>query len=426
MAAGPLEGIRVLEFTQIIAGPFGCQNLADMGAEVIKVEPPEGEPWRLFSQFMPGESRTYQALNRGKRSLVLSLQQPEAQAIVHKLIPDIDVVVINYRPDVPAKLGIDYETLKALREDLIYVDNTAFGRQGPLAQSPGYDIIAQAISGLMIGEGKADPATGTPKIVSSTAIADYGTGLAIAWGVCAALYHRERTGEGQMIESTLLQTALAFQGNSVFDIPAADDDKYQRMERVHQLQQSGASYPELLAAHNPLEAIVGAGNIYYRAYSTLDGAIAIGALSPTLWEKVRTALDTDFLGMADPEFNPMDPEWAANARLRLAEIEEHVRSKSTAEWADIFTANGVPNGALNFPEDMVDDPQVLANDGIVELDHELSGPQRQVGPVIKMSASPLAAQGPSPVLGRDTDAILTEAGYSAEELTALREAGAIA
>ncbi len=425
MASGPLEGIRVLEFTQIIAGPFACQNLADMGAEVIKVEPPEGEPWRLFSQFMPGESKTYQGLNRGKRSLVLALQNPEAQAVVHKLIPDIDVVVINYRPDVPAKLGIDYDTLRALREDLIYVDNTAFGRQGPLAQSPGYDIIAQAVSGLMTGEGKFDPETGTPKIISSTAIADYGTGLAIAWGVCAALYHRERTGEGQMIESTLLQTALAFQGNSVFDLPAADDQKYEKMAKVHQLQEAGASYPDLLAAHNPL-AVLGAGNIYYRAYSTLDGAIAIGALSPTLWAKVRTSLDTDFLGIADPEYNPLDPEWAAGAAKAVLAIEEHVRSRTSADWGDIFTANGVPNGTLNFPEDMNEHPQVLANDGIVELEHDLSGPQRQVGPVIKMSGSPLAAQGASPPLGRDTDAVLTEAGYSAEEIATLRDSGAIA
>ena len=181
MASGPLAGIRVLEFTQIIAGPFACQNLADMGAEVIKVEPPEGEAWRLFSQFMPGESRNYQALNRGKRSLVQSFQHPEAQEIVHKMIPGIDVVVINYGPDVPAKLGIDYETLGELRSSLIYVDNTAFGRKGSLARSPGYDIIAQAVSGLMTGEGKFDPETGTPKIINSTAIADYGTGLAIAW-----------------------------------------------------------------------------------------------------------------------------------------------------------------------------------------------------------------------------------------------------
>jgi len=425
MASGPLDGIRVLEFTQIIAGPFACQNLADMGAEVIKVEPPEGEPWRLFSQFMPGESKVFQSLNRGKRSLVLALQNPEARAIVHRLIPEIDVVVINYRPDVPAKLGIDYETLRAIRKDLIYVDNTAFGRRGPLATSPGYDIIAQAISGLMVGEGKFNSGTGTPEIIRSTAIADYGTGLAIAWGVCAALFHRERTGKGQIIESTLLQTAIAFQGGRVMDLPAADEMKYQKMARVHELQSEGASYPELIGAHNQ-SAVLDAGNIYYRAYSTQDGAIAIGALSPTLWEKVRAALDTDFLGMADPEFNPIDPESAAAASARLLEIEDHVRSKTTAEWREIFNANGVPNGSLKFPEDMVDDEQVVANDGIVTLEHDLSGPQRQVGPVIRMSESPLVAQDASPPLGRDTNAILTSAGYSAGEIATLREGGAIA
>ena len=244
-------------------------------------------------------------------------------------------------------------------------------------------------------------------------------------GVCAALYHRERTGEGQMIESTLLQTALAFQGNSVFDNPVADELKYQRMERVHALRQSGVSYPELLTAHNPL-AVLTAGNIYYRAYSTRDGAIAIGALSPTLWEKVRTALDTTFMGIADPDYDPMNGEWAAKAAIKLAEVEAHVRTRTTSEWAETFTANGVPNEALRFPEDIVDDPQVLANDGIVELEHELSGPQRQVGPVIKMSVTPLEAQGPSPVLGRDTDAVLAETGYSEEEIAALRESGAVA
>ncbi len=425
MAAGILDGIRVLEFTQIIAGPFACQNLADMGAEVIKVEPPGGEPWRLFSQFMPGESKFFQSLNRGKRSLVLSLADPRAREIVHRLVPDMDVVVINYRPDVPAKLGIDYETLRALREDLIYVDNTAFGRQGPLAGSPGYDIIAQALSGLMVGEGKYDPETNTPEIIRSTAIADYGTGLAIAWGVCAALFHRERTGSGQLIESTLLQTALAFQGNSVMDLPAADAARYERMERVHQLQRDGAPYGELITAHNPAQ-LLGLGNIYYRAYSTEDGAIAVGALSPTLWEKVRNAVETEFLGLADPSFNPTDPAWVANAHEQVARVEANLRSRTTAEWEEIFTANGVPNGALRFPEDMVDDPQVLANDGIVALEHELSGPQRQAAPVLKMSAAPLAAQGSSPPLGRDTDAILAEAGYRPDEIAALREGGAVA
>lgn len=423
MASGPLDGIRILEFTQIIAGPFGCQNLSDMGAEVIKVEPPDGEPWRQFSQFVPGESKWFQSLNRGKRSLVLSLQEPEAQAIVHKLIPDVDVVVINYRPDVAARLGIDYETLRALRDDLIYVDNTAFGRGGPWAERPGYDIIAQAVSGLMVTDGKYNE-SGTPEGIS-IALADYGTGIAIAWGVCAALFHRERTGEGQVVESTLLNTALAFQGGQVMELPAADAMTVQKMERVHQLQAEGASYPELVAAHNPFAAY-SVANIYYRAFQTKDGAVVVGALSPGLFEKVRNALGTDFMGMADPEMNPMDPGWLESARERVAAIEASVKEKTTEEWLAIFAEHGVPSGPINFPEDMAHDPQVEANEMVVDLEHDTTGPQRQVGPLLKMSESPLAAQGSSPPLGRDTDDIVGSAGYSAEEIADLRERGVIA
>lgn len=418
MVSGPLDGIRVLEFTQIIAGPFGCQNLADMGAEVIKVEPPGGEPWRLFSQFMPGESKTFQSLNRGKKSLVLSMQEPEAQEIVHRLIPTVDVVVINYRPDVPAKLGIDYETLSRIRPNLIYVDNTAWGRRGPWALRPGYDIVAQAVSGLMAGEGKVDPA-GAPLSITSTAIADYGTGVAIAWGVCAALFHRERTGEGQMIETTLLNTALAFQGTAAMDLPAADGLKYAKMDRVHALQREHASYSEILNAYQ-MGQIARVGNIYYRCYATADGAVAVGALSPTLWAKVRAAVGTDFLGMADPAYNMTDPDYAEMARGRVAEVEEIFRGKTTAEWLAILERNGVPSGPINFVDDMLEDPQVVANEIPVTVEHELSGPQTHVGPMLRMSRTPLAVQGASPVLGKHTDEIVGGLGYSEEERAALR------
>jgi crotonobetainyl-CoA:carnitine CoA-transferase CaiB-like acyl-CoA transferase len=425
MASGPLVGIRVLEFTQIIAGPFGCQNLADMGAEVIKVEPPEGEPWRLFSQFMPGESKVFQSLNRGKKSLVLKLQDAAAQEIVHRLMPSIDVVVINYRPDVPVKLGIDYETLSKIKPDLIYVDNTAWGRKGPWANRPGYDIVAQAVSGLMAAEGKTDP-RGAPSIITSTAIADYGTGVAIAWAVCAALYHRERTGEGQLVETTLLNTALAFQNSTAMDLPAADALRTMKMQRVGQLREKGASYPELIAAYQGLQALQAAGNIYYRAYATKDGAIAVGALSPTLWAKVRAAIPTEFLGFADPNYNPLDPDYAKQAAAGVQAVEAQFREKTTEEWLQILENNGVPSGPVNFVEDVMHDPQVLANTIPVQLEHELSGPQTQVGPMLRMSKTPLEAQGASPALGKHTDEVLASAGYAEEQIKALRERGVIA
>ena len=161
--------------------------LADMGAEVIKVEPPGGEQWRAIAPFMPGESKTFQSLNRGKQSLVLKLDDPRGREVVHRLVPSIDVVVTNFRPDVPARLGIDYPTLRELRADLIYIDNTAFGRKGPLAMRPGYDIVVQAVTGLMASDGKLDE-NGTPR-PTSPAVADFSTGLAIAWAVSLALFH---------------------------------------------------------------------------------------------------------------------------------------------------------------------------------------------------------------------------------------------
>ncbi|MBK9344333.1 MAG: CoA transferase [Dehalococcoidia bacterium] len=211
MASGPLAGIRVLDLTQVIAGPLGCMLLSDLGAEVIKVEPPEGEPWRLTGQFFPDESKAYQSLNRGKQSVVLNLARPEGQEAVHRLARTCDVVVINSRPDVAKRLGVDYETLKAQRDDIIYLDSTAFGRKGPWAHRPGYDIVAQAASGLLMHRLWLDD-RGFPALSGPAAPADFTTGYAIALGVCAALHHRSTTGRGQLVETSLLTNALSDPG----------------------------------------------------------------------------------------------------------------------------------------------------------------------------------------------------------------------
>lgn len=423
MAAGPLDGIKVLEFTQILAGPSACAHLADMGAEVIKVEPPGGEPWRIAQQFIPGESKWFHQLNRGKQSLVLKLDEPEAQEVVHRLIPDVDVVVINYRPDVAARLKIDYDSLSALRPDLIYVDNTAFGRKGPWEHRPGYDIVAQAASGLMASEGKVTP-EGQPQMIGSTALADYSTGLAMAWGTCAALFHRERTGEGQYVESTLLQTAMFFQMERVMRVPPADVANVARMDAVHALRDGGASYPELLDAYDPRK-VLGKINSVYRPYTTKDGALAIGALSASLRAKVRNAIGTNFLGADDPDFDPLNPEWVENAAEQIKAIEETMKTKTTAEWMEIFDREGVPGSPVNFAEDLPDDAQVIENEMMVDLVHDLSGPEQQVAPILKFSKTPLEAQGSSPPLGRDTAAIVASAGFSDEEIAAMQARGVL-
>ena len=424
MASGPFDGIRILEFTQIIAGPLGCMLLSDMGAEVIKVEPPEGEPWRLQAQFVPLESKQFQALNRGKQSLSIDLAQPVMQEAIHRLVKDIDVVVINYRPDVAARLGIDYETLKAIRPELIYVDSTAFGRKGPLAQRPGYDIVIQSFSGLTAAGGRFDE-NGNPVLPGGQPTADNQTGYAIAWGVSAALFHRERTGRGQLVETSLLANALMVQYGSFMSLPAADELlRGALLKRLADAEEHGQSYRDVVEERRELMRRRGFGGIYYRCYNTLDGAIAVGCLSASLREKMRQAIDVQDI-RDEPDYDPMTPESQAFAAELMARVEAMIAAEPTEHWVDLLEGAGVPVSKIEFVETLDQHPQVLANGYVVELEHDLTGVQTQVAPPIQMSDSPPRVQGAAPPLGRDNDAILASVGFSAEEIDGFRASGAI-
>jgi formyl-CoA transferase len=417
---GPLDGIKILEFTQIIAGPFGGMLLSDMGADVIKVEPLEGEPWRLNLQFIPGESKTFMSLNRGKRSLPLDLTTPEASDIIRKMIPDIDIVLINARPDVPAKLGIDYETLSALNSKIIYCDNTAFGRKGPHANRPGYDLIIQAMSGLMAAEGKV--VDGVPQQITSTAIADYATGIAIAWGVCAALYVRERTGKGQKIDTTLLGTALGVQGGFT-EIESFDgESRRDFLETLESLREAELPYEQVDEQYRAALSPWRGGNLYYRTYQAKDGVLAIACLSDRLRKRVADILEID-----DPRFkhgyDPFDEETIAASEL-LAEVAQSLFKERTVEnWLKTFDEVGVPCGPVKYVQELLDDDQVIANNLVVDVDHSLAGSIRMVGPMINMSETPLEVQGASPALGQHTDEILKSLGLDEEMIQKLKDAG---
>lgn len=419
---GALDGITVIEFSQIIAAPFCGMLLSDMGADVIKVEPPEGEPWRVFAQFIPNESKTFISLNRGKRSLPLDLRRPEAQTIVHQLIRAADVVIVNYRPDVPAKVGLDYETLAALNPRLIYCENTAFGRRGPDSYRPGYDIIVQAMSGLMATENKT--VNGVPQVVASTAVADYTTGVMMAWGITAALLARERSGRGQKVEATLLGTALAVQTSRFTRIDAYDSAWMPEfLEKLEEARARGANWEELSALQTGARPLQTVGNIYYRTYKTADGYLALGCLSNSLRKKLLAAT-----GLRDPRFD--DPDWDATSERAMqqglaliAEAEALFAAKPTAAWLHLLDAAGVPAGPVRFIEELFDDPQVLANDLVAELDHPLAGPLRMVGAPLTMSDTPTRVQRSSPALGEHTEEILSALGYDAERIAELRQAG---
>ena len=425
---GPLDGVRVFEVSQIVAGPYCGMNLADLGADVIKVEPPGGEGIRQSGGFIPGESKGYHALNRGKRSLVMDLQSPAAQELVHRLMPGFDVFVINARAGVPQRLRVDYETLRKFRPDLIYLENTGFGARGPSAQRSGSDAVAQAYSGLLAADAKVDE-FGAPEIISATAPADYHAGLGAAMGISAALFHRERTGQGQYIETSLLQAGLALQGGRVGRLPAIDAQTTGPMiERMQTIKDAGGSYRELIESRGNLFEQMGraAARMFYGGYAVKDGGVVLGALTPANRDQMRRAMG--IYGddpTSDPDFSSLEPGNMEIVEHMLERTRAIMMTKTMDEWIEIFDDEGAPISRVNFPEEMADDPQVQAMDYMIELEHELTGPERMVGPIVTMSETPTGSDRPSPPLGRHTDEVLMEHGMTADDVVQLRAAGAV-
>lgn len=414
---GPLDGVKVLEFSEVIAAPSAGMILADMGADVIKVEPPWGEQWRLNAQIAPLESRGFIAVNRGKRSLPLDLTKPEARDIAHELAKRVDVVLVNYRPDVPAKLGIDYPTLSALNPRIVYGEATAFGQRGPHNMRPGYDLMAQAASGLIANDQKI--VDGVPSLYQATPFVDFYTGSALAGGVIAVLYAREKTGRGQKVETSLLQSGIAIQGLRSIWVEAIDLDTHaELLTDMQQMRADGRPIGEAIDRYNAFQGRrAGNQRYYYRTYGTKDGALAVGCLSQPLRKKLLDALS--IAGTGELKAGPPTPEDDA----LMAQAVKVIATKSTDEWMAAFDVAGVPAGPVRFAEELWDDEQVVANDMAVEVEHELVGRVRMASPLAKMSETPTEAASASPTLGQHTDEVLGELGYDDERIDELRRLG---
>ena len=424
---GALDGIKVFEVTQILAGPFCGLNLADLGADVIKVEPPSGDGTRVSAAFAPGESKFFHALNRGKRSLVIDLAHDRGRELVHRIIPSFDVFVINSRPGVPQRLGVDYDTLRQFRPDLVYFENSGFGRSGPSAQRSGSDIVAQAYSGLMAGDAKVDE-FGAPQPISATAPADFTAGMAGAMGICAALFHRERTGEGQYLESSLLQVGLAVQSYIVGRVPVYEAMVGDQIRaRVREVQSAGGSYQDVLDARGDMFSALGysAGRLYYGGYVVQDGGIILGALTPANRDQMRRAIGIGDDPTADENFDAFAPD----SNARVDEVHERIRAimltRTMEEWAERFDAEGAPVAKVNIPDMMSEDPQVQAMGYMIEVEHATTGPELMVGPAVTLAGTPSNNTLASPPLGQHTDEVLHEVGVNDAEIADLRASGAV-
>jgi formyl-CoA transferase len=385
-----LDDIRVLELTQVMAGPFCGQVLADMGADVVKVEPPGGDSTRRSLGFrMSGDdTAAFLAVNRNKRSIVLDLKDDAHRAAFHRLARDADVVLENNRPGVAARLGVDYETLRELNPRLVYASISGFGQTGPYAQRPGYDLIAQGLAGVMSVTGEPD---GNP-VKCGIPIGDLSAGLFGAVGILSALHARERTGRGQYVDTSLFEGALAL---SIWESA--------------ELWATGRVPGKLGSAHRLTAP--------YQALRTADGHITVGGNTQKLFERLCAVLGRSDLA-DDPRFATNDDRMANVAALAQA-LEAALASRGTDDWVAALVEAGVPCGPIHDYAEVFADPHTRAREMEVAIEHPVEGTIRALGIPVKLSDTPGAIRRPAPLLGQHSEEVLREAGFADDEIGAL-------
>lgn len=391
----PLKGIRVIDFTSALAGPYCSMILGDMGADVIKVEEPKaGDINRDSGPFIDGEGAYFLYANRNKRGITLNLREERGRDVLLKLVKGADIFVENFRPRVKYKLNIDYKTLKEINPRLIYCSISGFGQTGPWADRPGFDQVAQGMSGLMSVTGF--PQTGPTRV--GVAIGDSICGIFSAYGILAALVERNKSGLGQYIESSLLEGLIAILGFQTA--------KY-FSTRETPLQQGNDH-----ATFAP-----------YGTFKTKDGYINIAAGTRRMWERLCQILTLEGL-IEDPRFKT-NPDRVQNKDELRDIIENKLREKTSEKWVEIFNTGGIACGPIYTIDQVFRDKQVLHRNMLLEVDHPTASKIKMIGFPIKMSRTPCTIALPPPLLGQHTEEILRELNYSDQEIEELRASGII-
>jgi formyl-CoA transferase len=380
----PLAGMRVLDVSQVMAGPFCCMLLGDLGADVIKVEAPEGGDQTrgaMGFKLKGSDSLGFLNMNRNKRSIAIDLKTDAGRAVFYKLAKTADVIVENYRPGVMKKLGIDYETMKSINPGLIYASISGFGQTGPWADRPGFDLIAQAAAGIMSITGHPDG----PPAKSGVPVTDIGCSLFALYAILSAYIGRQKSGEGQYIDASLYEAGIAF---AIWDI-----SEFWGTGKV----------PQRIGTANRMSAP-------YQAVRAQDGYFVLGANNDRLWRRLCTVIERPDL--LDTPLYKTIADRLANRDALIAELETTFLMASSRDWVDRLLAVGIPAGPINDYAEALDNEHARVRNVVMELDHPVEGKFRSIGFPVKLGGTPQQVRRPPPRLGEHTAEILSELGFA--------------